>query len=87
MINPILLSNAQQLDLDLAFASESFDGLDPDSAAYISWIFTNGPIPEGKLLARTCHSLNCVNPSHLALVDSRASTSPPPKAITYEPES
>jgi hypothetical protein len=39
MTNPIHLSNAKRLDLDLALASESFDELDSDCAAYISWIF------------------------------------------------
>jgi hypothetical protein len=68
MIKPIHLSIAQQLDLELAFATESPDALDADCAAYISWILTNGPIPQGNLVARTCDNPLCVNPNHLALV-------------------
>jgi hypothetical protein len=68
MTKPIRLTVAQQLDVDLALATECLDGLDPDCAAYLSYQLSNGPIPARKLVARTCDNPACCNPEHLVLV-------------------
>jgi hypothetical protein len=65
----IKLTEAQKLDLELTWATEDPDGLDADTAAYVSYTLLRGPIPEGKLLARTCKESSCVNPDHLVLVE------------------
>ena len=68
MIRPIRLTEEQQIDVDLALATEDFDGLEADSAAYVSHSITHGAIPEGKIVGRTCENGYCVNPEHLVLV-------------------
>lgn len=65
----IILSDEQQLDLELAVATEDFEAIDSDIATYIAYQLCKGPIPAGSLLARTCSRRCCVNPSHLVLVD------------------
>jgi hypothetical protein len=65
---PIYLSLEQELDLQLAIATKEFEGLDPDSAAYMSYLAYRGAIPDGCLLARTCSGSLCCNPDHLILI-------------------
>jgi HNH endonuclease len=43
-------------------------GKNKTAAAHrVSWLLTNGPIPDGKLLMHKCDNPLCVNPSHLEL--------------------
>jgi hypothetical protein len=65
----IKLSEAQKLDLELAWAMGNPDGLDANTAAYVSYTLLRGPIQEGKILARICKESSCVNPAHLILVE------------------
>ena len=67
-MTPIRLTTDQRFELDLAVATQCVDGLDADTAAYLSYLVYKGEIPEDKLVARTCEQDLCMNPDHLILV-------------------
>lgn len=47
----------------------------PDNRAHrASWIFTNGPIPDGLVIDHLCRNKSCINPAHLEVVRQAVNT-------------
>lgn len=38
----------------------------------ITWQLTNGPLPAGARIRRTCERSRCVNPNHMLVIPTRA---------------